>query len=80
MIVHYQVAVVEAERMRLWIDFEDNTKIPDTDYWLSKMWRAQKKQVEGRWCYQVRAQGLRVVWGESNVQFHMLSFRYSVEI
>lgn len=37
MIVHYQVAVVEAERMRLWIDFEDNTKIPDTDYWLSKM-------------------------------------------
>lgn len=37
MVVHYQVAVVEAERMRLSIDFEENTKIPDADYWLSKM-------------------------------------------
>lgn len=37
MIAHYQVIVVEMERMRIWTDFEDNTVIPDTDYQLSKM-------------------------------------------
>lgn len=32
MIVHYQVIVIEVERIGLCIDFEDNTINPDTDY------------------------------------------------
>ena len=31
-VVHYQVVVIEVDRMKLWTDFEDNTVIPDTDH------------------------------------------------